>query len=281
MSEFDYKEALVNYFRSKKNRSQEQIWQEVSFIQLFMYKEDLLTEKIQFDQYTSFFNEENFSFIKSSNLLTEKIINTFFLNTEGEPEKLFLRIRQEIDKMHLILSTCYIDVSVFSYVYDPINCYYRDKTEEELIEHIHQILEDLQLSSTYKSWWRDLKIEKTSLVEYIYLIVYMLLNEMQEYTFPPVKVMVQNSKAFAETIMANKVALVFTDRVQLVEGLQDQPDVLITDTHLPEVSDTTRIVFTNSFSSLSDFNKIIDEIKQEILKKYSHRTFIQTFSNSR
>ncbi|MGX7243863.1 helix-turn-helix domain-containing protein [Enterococcus quebecensis] len=278
-SEFDYKEALVEYFSSKKNRSQEQIWQEISFVQLFMYKEDLVTEKINFEEYTSFFNEENFPFVENSNQLTEQIIETFFSSFTGDLAQLFLRIRQEIDKMHLVLSTCYIDTNIFSYIYDPINCYYRDKTEEEVIEAIKQIFDNSQLSQSYKNWWMELNIDESSLLEYVYWVVYMLLNEIQEYTFPPVKVMVQNSKFFAETIIANKLVLVFTDRIQLVSDLRDQPDVLITDIYLPEVSENTRVVFANSFFSLSDFNKVIDEIKQEIIKKYSHRTIVHPLSN--
>ncbi|WP_348921142.1 helix-turn-helix domain-containing protein [Enterococcus rotai] len=279
-SEFSYKEALADYFRSKKNRSQEQIWQEVSYIQLFMYKEELLTEKIQYDQYEAFFNKENFSFTESSNLLTEKIINIFFSgNNIKENSKLYFRIRQEIDKLHLILSTCYIDTNVFRYIYEPNISYYFDKAEKEVIEQIKQIVTELELSSIYWEWWKKLDLDKSVLVEHIYLAIYMLLNEIHQYTFPRVKVMIQTSKAFAETIMTNKVELVFTNRVQVVQNLADNPDVLITDIRLSGASGSTKVIYTNSLFDVHDFSKVVDEIEQEILKKYYHRTLTNSLGN--
>ncbi|MGX7150150.1 helix-turn-helix domain-containing protein [Enterococcus ureasiticus] len=275
-SDFEYKEVLLDYFRSRKNRSLDQVWQELSFIQFFMYKEDIVTEKIQYDQYLSYFNEDNFSFISASNILTGKVIDTFFPNAINDSSRLFLRVRQEIDKMHLVLSTCYINIDVFKYVYDSENFYYKDEAELKINEQIKTIIDELLLSTEYKLLWLEMKknTNKTKFIEYIYLVVYMLLNEIQEYTYPSVKVMVQNSKIFEETIIINKISLMFSDQIKLVSDFRDKPDILLTDVPLPETTVDTKVVYVNSFSDFCDFKKAVNGVKKEVFKKYNKRTVV-------
>lgn len=272
---FEYKEVLLDYFNSKKNRTVDQTWHDLSFVQLIMWKEGLIEEKIIYDEYESYFNEENFSFIPQSNLLTGRIMQAFFSGGPGKNNEKFLRIRQEIDNMHLLFSTCYIDPSVFQFVYDPANFYYHDAAEKKIVEEVQKIADELTTSTIYQTWWNQLNVEKNSLVNYLFLIIYALLNELHEYQYDPVRIMVQNSKAFIPEIICNKLALIFGDRIKFVSNLRSEPVILITDVHLSDMLEPTREVFVSSFSNFSDINNAINEIKIEVLKQYGQRKIVK------
>lgn len=272
-SDYKYLSGLFGYFLSKKNRTLEQVWSELAFIQLFLYIEDLSDETIDYDNYEAYFSEQNFSFIKQSNLLTETIITTFFSEIDTTDKKLFLQIRQEIDKMHLVLSEFYIDSRIFYYVYDPVNFYYRDSFEDKIFEQVKQIVAELIEEPKYQYLWSQLKrnTNEEAFVNYLYLIVYALLSKLQQYTYKTVKVMIQNSKLFIEGIISNKLRLIFGDRIQLVDGFRNNPDILITDVYLPDTPKQTKELFVSSFSDLVDFNSAVDGIKKEIINQYDQR----------
>ncbi|ALS02568.1 hypothetical protein ATZ33_14630 [Enterococcus silesiacus] len=272
---FEYKRVVLDYFQFKKNKTIDQAWQELSAIQLFMYKENLVEEELDYESYESYFNEQNFPFIKQSNLLTDRIIQDFFRGTKGATAKHFLRIRQEIDKMHLVFSTCYVDLSIFYYVYDPTNFYYRDAAEQEIVKKIEKIVDELTTSTIYKVWWEQLNIEKKAFINSLYLLVYTLLNELHEYRYAPVKVMVQNSKVFIENILMNKLDLIFGDRIQLVASFRDEPEILITDVYLPGTPEQTKTIFATSFSDFADINNAVNEIKKATLKNFEQREIVK------
>lgn len=270
---FEYLKGLFDYFLLKKNRTIEQVWNELSFVQLFLYKESLSNEKIDYDQYETYFNEQNFLFVKQSNLLTEKIIQTFFANLDIDRKKLFLQIRQEIDKLHIDLSTFYINPTIFYYIYDRDNFFYRDMAEIKMIEQIKNIVNELIGDPSYQVLWNHFKrnINEDIFVNELYLIIYTLLNKLQQYTYKTVKVMIQNSKVFIEGIISNKLLLIFGDRIQLVKDFRNPPDILITDVHISDKPKQTKEIFVSSFSDFVDFNSAVDEIKKEIINQYSQR----------
>lgn len=277
---FEYKEVLLDYFHFKKNKTIEQTWYELSAIQLLMYKEGLIKGKIEYQEYESYFNEQNFSFVQQSNFLTDRIIQEFFTGAQGKTSEHFLRIRQEIDKMHMIFSTCYVDLDIFYYVYDPSNFYYRDVAEKKIIDKVEKIVDELTISTMYQAWWESLNIDKAYLVNDLYILIYALLNELHEYQYNPVKVLVQNSKVFIEGIIANKLAMIFGDRIQLVPNIRSEPEVLITDVSLANISSQTKVIFVSSFSDSADMNHAVDEIKKETLKKYGEREIVKQLLNS-
>ncbi|WP_086314559.1 hypothetical protein A5821_002141 [Enterococcus sp. 7F3_DIV0205] len=272
---FEYKNVLVDYFNSKKNRTIDQVWHEVSFVELLMYKEDLSLREIDYDRYELFYNDHNFPFIQQSNLLTEIIIQTFFSGASRENKELFLQVRQEIDKMHLVFNTCYADLSIFYYVYDTSNFYYRDAAEKKIIGQVERIVEEITTSTIYQPWWEVLTISKEAFVNSLYLLIYALLNKLHEYKYEPVKIMVQNSKVFIEEIIVNKLALIFGDRIQLVPTFRDSPDLLVTDIQLLDTPEQTREIFVTSFSDYADINNAIFEIQKEIIQNYGQREITQ------
>ncbi|MEI5990652.1 hypothetical protein A5881_002157 [Enterococcus termitis] len=276
---FEYKKVVLDYFIFKKNRTLDQAWQELSAIQLFVYKENLIEVKFDYESYESYFNEQNFPFVEQSNLLTDRIIQSFFIGAKATNVKNFLRVRQEIDRMHLTFSTCYVDLSIFYYVYDSTNYYYRDEAEQEIVKKIEKIVNELTTSTIYKAWWEQLNIERAAFINSLYLLVYTLLNELQEYQYEPVKVMVQNSKVFIENILTNKLDLIFGDRVQLVTGFRDEPEILITDVQLQGTPEQTSTVFVNSFSDFSDINNAINVITKANLKNFGQRKIINLWAD--
>ncbi len=244
-----------------------------------MYKENLIEVKFDYESYESYFNEQNFPFVEQSNLLTDRIIQSFFIGAKATNVKNFLRVRQEIDRMHLTFSTCYVDLSIFYYVYDSTNYYYRDEAEQEIVKKIEKIVNELTTSTIYKAWWEQLNIERAAFINSLYLLVYTLLNELQEYQYEPVKVMVQNSKVFIENILTNKLDLIFGDRVQLVTGFRDEPEILITDVQLQGTPEQTSTVFVNSFSDFSDINNAINVITKANLKNFGQRKIINLWAD--
>lgn len=279
--DFEYLDGLFGYFLSKKNRTVEQVWNELTFVHLFMYREKLNNETIDYDQYESYFNEQNFPFIQQSNFLTEKIIRTFFSEVDMDKRELFLQIRQEIDKLHLALSSFYIDPSIFYYVYDQTNFYYRDDTESKIVEQVKGIVSELLEDSNYQLLWKQFKqnINEDTFVNDLYLIVYALLSKLQQYTYKTVKVMIQNSKLFIAGIISTKLMLIFGNRIQLVDELRNSPDILITDVHIPNKPERTREIFVSSFSDFVDFNSAVDGIQKEIIKQYNQREVNHKSSN--
>ncbi|WP_239644653.1 hypothetical protein [Enterococcus crotali] len=181
--------------------------------------------------------------------------------------------------MHLTFSTCYVDLSIFYYVYDSTNYYYRDEAEQEIVKKIEKIVNELTTSTIYKAWWEQLNIERAAFINSLYLLVYTLLNELQEYQYEPVKVMVQNSKVFIENILTNKLDLIFGDRVQLVTGFRDEPEILITDVQLQGTPEQTSTVFVNSFSDFSDINNAINVITKANLKNFGQRKIINLWAD--
>lgn len=280
-NDFEYLDGLFGYFYSKKNRTVEQVWDELAYIQLFLYREKLNNETIDYDHYELYFSEQNFPFIQQSNTLTEKIIQTFFSEVTMDRKHLFLQIRQEIDKMHLVLSSFYIDPSLFYYIYDPANFYYRDAAERKIIEQVKGIVAELLEDPNYQLLWNQFKlnISESMFVNNLYLIIYAFLNDLQQYTYKTVKVMVQNSKLFIAGILSNKLMLIFGDRIQLVDELRNRPDILITDVHIPNKPEQTREIFVSSFSDFVDFNSAVDGIQKEIIKQYDQREVSSKSSN--
>ncbi|WP_348921146.1 helix-turn-helix domain-containing protein [Enterococcus rotai] len=274
-NDFEYLDGVFDYFFSKKNRTIEQVWNELSFVQLFLYKESLNNEKIDYDQYENYFNIQNFSFIEQSNLLTKKIIQTFFSEVNTDSRKLYLQIRQEIDKLHIAVSSFYINPHFFYYVYDSANFYYHDDAEIKIVEQVNKIVAELIEEPSYKLFWNQLNknISKEEFVNELYPIVYTLLHAFQQYSYKKVKVMIQNSKIYMEGIISNKLMLIFGDRIQLVKDFRNTPDILITDMHVSDKPKPTKEIFVSSFSDFIDFNNAVDGIKNEIIKKYNQREF--------
>jgi hypothetical protein len=261
---------LYDYFSLKKNKSNEQVWSEISTAQFFFYKEQIFVEPLEQEIYEEFFSEENFSFVQYSKAFTCKMLTQFFGGLKEE--YLYLSIRKEIDLFHLVLHTCFIDHSIFYYIYDEENFFYADQLETEIKEQVEAAISELR-TTDYNDFYQNLPkyIDSTSFNDYTYLIIYTLLAQFKTVEFPSVKILVQNSKIFASTLLKDKISLLFGDRVICVENFSLDVDIIVTDISLVETTKDFEQIYVATFSDFSDFSSLVEAVQLKLFEKYEQR----------
>lgn len=267
-----YTQLFFYYFHFNKSRSEQQSWDETSVVLFLIYKERLLFEESYGSEvYQKFFNENNFSFIEYSNLVTEKIMATFF-KAKDLPH-IYWEIRKEIDLMHLLFETSYVDPRMFYYIYDEKSFFYADTAEQKIQQSIQNIINELIEKTDYGTFFKEIKksINQETLIDYIYLVVYTILAKFLRMDFPKVKILIQNSKVFVEPILHQKIKLIFSDKVEFVGNQSASPDIIITDIQVSEIKCNAKVVFISSFSNSSDFSLLLEEIEKKILELYDER----------
>lgn len=267
-----YTTLFFDYFHVHKNRTEQQSWNETSAVLFLIYKERLSHEEsFEIEEYPKFFNETNFCFIKYSDLLTNKIIATFFQNESNS--SIYWEIRKEIDQMHLLFETSFIDPRMFYYIYDEKSFFYADKAEQKIQLTIQTIMHELIEKTEYGAFFKTIKksINQETLIDYVYLVVYTILTKFLQMDFPKVKILIHNSKVFVEPILHQKINLIFSDKVEFVENQYELPDIIITDVKLKRIDPKAKVIFISSFSDSSDFSLLLEEIEQKILALYNER----------
>lgn len=270
-----YTNLFFDYFHLHKNRTEQQSWDETSAVLFLLYKERLSHEEsFEIEEYPKFFNETNFSFIKYSNLLTDKIITTFFRETTSS--SIYWEIRKEIDMMHLLFETSFIDPRIFYYIYDEKSYYHADTAEQKIQLGVQNLMCELIDQTEYGLFFKEIKksINRETLTDYVYLVVYTILTKYLQMDFPKVKILIQNSKVFVEPILRQKINLIFSDRVEFVENQSASPDIIVTDVQLQQIEPKAKVIFISSFSNSFDFSLLLEEIEEKILMFYYERTLV-------
>ncbi|MGX7264616.1 helix-turn-helix domain-containing protein [Enterococcus crotali] len=262
--------VLFDYFSLKKNKNSEQIWAEISGTQFFFYKEHIFNEPLELEGYEEYFSQENFSFVQHSKQFTCKILSQFF--NEFTDLNLYLSIRKEIDLLHLIINTCFIDRNIFYYIYDKENFFYADQLETDIKEKVKKIINELRVTE-YNEYYRKIPdyIDQDSFQDYAYLIVYTLLTRFQKVEFPPVRVFVQNTKIFASDLLEEKINLLFGNRVTSVDTTMSNADIIVTDTSVLDAKADFEQTYVATFSDFSDFSSLVEVIQDKLLEKYDQR----------
>lgn len=266
---------FFDYFHLHKNRTEQQSWDETSAVLFLIYKERLSHEEsFEIEEYPKFFNELNFQFIQYSNLLTNKIMTTFFQGITDS--SIYWEIRKEIDLMHLLFETSFIDPRMFYYIYDEESYYHTDTTEQKIKLGVQTILHELIEETEYCQFFKAIKksIDQETLINYVYLVVYTILTKFLQMDFPKVKILIQNSKVFVEPILRQKISLIFSDKIEFVESQSASPDIIVTDVQLRKMESEAKVIFISSFSNSFDFSLLLEEIEDKILMFYHERKLI-------
>ena len=267
-----YTKALFEYFHLKKNRPEKQSWDETSAALLLLYKERLVDgELFVIEEHQKFFSEENFKLVKYSHLLAEKLLGTFFQG-DSSPA-LYWKLRKELDMMHLLLETCFIDPKLFYYIYNEKNFFFADPTEKKIQKNIQAVIEELITKTEYSSFYKSIKknTSQATLTDYVYLVTYTILVKFMQIDFPKVRILIQNSKVFVEPIILQKIKLIFSDKIEFVKNQVSSPDIIVTDIELMEKNSKAKEIFISSFSNSSDFELLLDEIAKKIVEHYDDR----------
>jgi len=257
---------LYGYFSSVKNKTIGQVWAETSATLYFFYKENIHYEPLELEKYEDYFSKEHFPFVKQSEKLSNRIVETFFDETSNQ--ELYLNIRKEIDLFYLNFDICFIDHKIFYYIYDEDNFYHIDKLEAEMKEKLLLILNQLNI---YEEGRIFTGVEKETVVDYLYLIVYTLQIKFKSVDYTPVKVFIQNTKLFVSNILAKKLKLFFGDRIECVEILTSDVDIIVTDVHMPTQKNHAEQIYVATFSDLSDTSFLIEQIQNKLIEKYAQR----------
>ncbi|MBO0441101.1 helix-turn-helix domain-containing protein [Candidatus Enterococcus ikei] len=264
--------VIFDYFHLKKNRSENQAWDETSAALFLLYKERLAEEEnFEIEVYQNFFNEYNFPLVNYSHLLAEKLIDVFFQTNDRST--IYWHIRKEIDMMHLLMETCFIDPRMFYYIYDERSFFYADKTEQKIKIKIRKVIEQLITETEYGNFFETIKefTAEEVLIDYTYLITYTMLVKFLQVDFPKVRILIQNSKVFVEPILSKKITLLFGNKVEFVKNQFSSPDIIVTDTKLMESDSNVKEIFIASFSNSSDFSLMLEEIRKKIIEHYTNR----------
>lgn len=260
---FDTK-IFFDYFHLHKNRTEQQSWDETSAVLFLIYKERLSHEEaFDIEEYPKFFNETNFKFIKYSNLVTNKIMDTFF---QGETnQSIYWEIRKEIDMMHLLFETSFIDPRMFYYIYDEKSFYHADTAELKIQRSVQNLMNELIEETEYGLFFKTIKksVNREILTDYMYLVVYTILTKFLQMDFPKIKILIQNSKIFVEPILRQKISLIFSDKVEFVESQIASPDIIVTDVQLHKLESDAKVIFISSFSNSFDFSLLLEEIEEK------------------
>ncbi|WP_245791328.1 helix-turn-helix domain-containing protein [Enterococcus silesiacus] len=267
-----YTKVFFEYFHLKKNRPEQQSWDETGAALLLLYKERLVDgEGFVIEAHQNFFNEENFKLVKYSHILAEKLIETFFQGSSTPP--LYWKLRKELDMMHLLMETCFIDPKLFYYVYDEKNFFYADPTEKKIQKNIQTVIEELITKTEYGSFFKSIKknTSQETLTDYVYLVTYTILVKFMHVELPKVRILIQNSKVFVGPIISQKIELLFSDKIEFVQNQLSSPDIIVTDTELTEKSDKAKEIFISSFSNSSDLDLLLEEIVKKIVEHYDDR----------
>lgn len=267
-----YTQVIFEYFHLKKNRPEKQAWDETSAALLLLYKERLVDgEVFVIEEHQKFFNEENFKLVKYSHMLAEKLIEIFFPN--NSTPMVYWKLRKELDMMHLLMETCFIDPKMFYYIYDEKNFFYADPTEKKIQKNIQKIIEELITKTEYSSFFKSIRKYTTqeTLTDYIYLVTYTILVKFIQVDFPKVRILIQNSKIFVGPIISQKIELLFSDKIEFVKNQFGSPDIIVTDIELTEKNGSAKEIFISSFSNSSDLELLLEEIGKKILEHYDDR----------
>ncbi|EOL50527.1 helix-turn-helix domain-containing protein [Enterococcus caccae] len=267
-----YTKVFFEYFHLKKNRPERQAWNETSAALLLLYKERLVDEEVfVIEEHKKFFSEENFKLVRYSQMLTEKLIETFF---QGNSTPLvYWKIRKELDMMHLLMETCFIDPRMFYYIYDEKTFFCADSTEKKIQLKIRNVIDELITKTEYGSFFKAIKkyTSQETLTDYTYLVTYTILVKFTQVDFPKVRILIQNSKIFVGPIIYQKIKLLFSDKVEFVKNQFASPDIIVTDIQLMEKDTRAKEIFISSFSNSSDFALLLDEIEKKIVEHYDNR----------
>lgn len=267
-----YTKNFFDYFHLKKSRPEKQAWDETAAALLLLYKERLADGEIfVIEEHQKFFNEENFKLVKYSHLLAEKLIDNFF-QSNCTP-MIYWRLRKELDMMHLLMETCFIDARMFYYIYDEKNFFYADTTEKKIQLDIRNIIEELITKTEYGLFFKSIKkyIPQETLTDYTYLVTYTILVKFIQVDFPKVRILIQNSKVFVDPILSEKIKLLFGDKVEFIKNQFASPDIIVTDIELMEKDDKAKEIFISSFSNSSDLELLLEEIGKKIVERYDNR----------
>ena len=267
-----YTKVFFEYFHLKKNRPEKLSWDETSAALLLLYKERLVDgEVFVIEEHQKFFNEENFKLVKYSHLLAEKLIETFFHG--NSTPMVYWKLRKELDMMHFLMETCFIDPKLFYYIYDEKNFFYADPTEKKIQQNIQMVIEKLITKTEYGSFFKAIKkyTSQETLTDYIYLVTYTILVKFMQVDFPKVRILIQNSKVFVGPIISQKIELLFSDKIEFVKNQQGSPDIIVTDIELTEKNSKAKEIFISSFSNSSDLELLLEEIGKKIIEHYDDR----------
>ena len=267
-----YTKVLFEYFHLKKNRPKKQSWDETSAALLLLYKERLVDgEEFVIEKHQQFFDEEHFKLVKYSHLLAEKLIESFFQGNSSS--KVYWKLRKELDMMHLVMETCFIDPKIFYYIYDEKNFFYADPSEKKIQNKIQTVIEELITKTEYGAFFKLIKknTSQETLTDYVYLVTYTILVKFMHIDFPKVRILIQNSKIFVGPIISQKIELLFSDKIEFVKNQLSAPDIIVTDIELAEKNCQAKELFISSFSNSSDLELLLEEIGKKIVEHYDNR----------
>lgn len=178
--------------------------------------------------------------------------------------------------MHLLFETSFIDPRIFYYIYDEKSYYHADTAEQKIQLGVQNLMCELIDQTEYGLFFKEIKksINRETLTDYVYLVVYTILTKFLQMDFPKVKILIQNSKVFVEPILRQKINLIFSDRVEFVENQSASPDVIVTDVQLQQIEPKAKVIFISSFSNSFDFSLLLEEIEEKILMFYYERTLV-------
>lgn len=269
---------FYEYFASKRTKIVNQIWAETSSTLFFLYKERILYESLELDNYDyvslenyeHYFSKENFPFIQSSKQLACEILNEFFDGMTSQ--SIYLRIRMEVDLFHFVVNTSFVDPSIFYYIYDEKNFFYSNKQEIEIKEKINKMFQRLR-KTNYDNCYKQFPtyITQSALNDYLYLIIYTLIIQFKSVEYSPVKIFIQNTKLFVTDLLINKINLIFGDRVECVEELSSSVDIIVTDTNISDIESDAEQIFVATFSASSDISFLVEKIQYKLIEKYGQK----------
>ncbi|GGD00570.1 helix-turn-helix domain-containing protein [Enterococcus wangshanyuanii] len=256
---------LLNYFKLGRNKTIEQIRGETSATLFFFYKEQMIFEEIELSSYEEYFSLDSFPFISLSSKLAERIVDEFFDGSKNK--ELYLRVKREVDLFYLVLDICFIDYKIFYYVYDSKKFYHADSIEKKMKEKLAEIFHQLAIFAN-----KDLKkFKEEDLLDYMYLAIYSLQTQFKVTSYEPVTVFIQNTKKFVREIIKEKISPFFGDRIECVELLTSQVDIVVTDVKLPNESNLSNQVYVATFSDYDDITFLIEQIQNKLLENYNKR----------
>lgn len=256
---------FLDYFSLNKNKTTEQVDSETSATLFFLYKEHLLLEELELENYEEYFSEKHFSFVSDSHQLSEKVVEVFFDGNQSK--ELYLNIRKELDILYLMAEICFINYKIFYYIYDEENFFHIDNFEKNMKAKILESVEELNLSTN-----RNLEsVNYEELLDYLFLVIYSLKLKFKVASYKPIKVFIRNTKNFVQEILKEKVQIFWGDRIECVETLSSQVDIVVTDVRLAQDENQTYQVYVSTFSDTADISFLIAQIQNRLLENYEQR----------
>lgn len=270
-NQVELKICIRNFF--KETNVMKDLENEVRVACLFIFKEHLVPFKISDGQISRSELKNELSYIKFSDVLTQKIIDFFFPVLPYEDFK--RDINKCTDLFHMELVYGMIDARDFFYTFNKDGFYYKDDSEELLYEQVQILYQHLMKDGEYQLWYEQVEstVKKEVYLDQLYIMIYNIKNKVTPTTFDKVRIYVQNSKKHVEELIIYKIKLIFSEKVEILSTpYQSKIDLLVTDTitKYNELLDE-QIVILPTFSNKYEFEILINKIMKTVFEKYTER----------